>query len=71
MFEMSYNKQNFQTVLSNTISNHLNTCNFNKAPGKDDVSGRFSNNGVDVLTIPLKRPVIYPSNYLAFQKAVN
>ena len=47
MFELS------QTVQSNTISNFLKACNFNKATRIDDVSGRFLKDGANVLAIPI------------------
>ena len=53
MFELSHNKLNFLTVQSNTISNFLKACNFNKAARIDDVSGRFLKDGANVLAIPI------------------
>ena len=53
MFELSRNKLNFQTVQPNTISNLLKSCNVNKTAGIDNVSGRLSKYGADVLGIPI------------------
>ena len=53
MFELSYNKLNFQTVQPNTISKLLKSCNVNKAAGIANVFGRFLKNGADVLGIPI------------------
>ena len=53
MFDLSYNKLNFQAVQSNAISNLLKACNTNKAAGIDDVSDRFLKDGTDVLAIPI------------------
>ena len=53
MFELSYNKLNFQTVQPNAISNLLKSCNVNKAARVDNVSGRFLKDGADVLGIPI------------------
>ena len=53
MLELSYNKLNFQTVRSNTISNVLKACNANKATGIDNVSSRFLENGADMSAITI------------------
>ena len=59
MFKLSHNKLNFQTVQPNTISNLLNSCNFNKAARIDIVSGRLLKDDGDVLGIPLHGSVTY------------
>ena len=51
MFELSYNKLNFQTLQSNTSSCLLRTCNVNKAAGIGNISGRLLKDGVDELAI--------------------
>ena len=71
MFELSHNKLHFQTVQSNAISNLLKVCNVNKTAGINEASGRFLKDRADVLAIPLRRSVIYPSNYLTFRMTVN
>ena len=70
MFELGHNELNLQTVQPNTISNLLKSCNVNKAAGIGNVSSRFLKDGTDVLGIPLRRSVTYPSNYLTFRKTV-
>ena len=53
MFNFYPRKLTFQTIQTKCISDLLKNCDTNKAAGIDNLSGRFSKDGVDILTIPI------------------
>ena len=53
MFNLYPKKLTFQTIQTRYISDLLKNCDSNKAAGNDDLSGRFLEDGADILTIPI------------------
>ena len=53
VFESIKTKLNSPTIQSNTISNLLKACNVNKVAGIEEVSGRFLEDGADMLVTPI------------------
>ena len=53
MFNFYPEKLTFQIIQTRYISDLLKNCDTNKAAGIDDLSGRFSKDGADILTIAI------------------
>ena len=53
MFNLYPKKLTFQAIQTRYISDLLKNCETNKAAGIDDLSGRFSKDAADILTIPI------------------
>ena len=53
MFNLNPKKLTFQKIQARYISDLLKNCDINKAVGIDDLSGRFSKDGADILTMPI------------------
>ena len=53
IFNLYPKKLIFQTIQTRYISDLLKNCDSNKAAGNDDLSGRFLEDGADILTIPI------------------